>query len=288
MAGALLSVLAQRPVPAAGPLGAPVDGISFVSPPTLVRDVVVLGGTGSLKFRHRAATNGAARAFDARTGAPKRTFDPIPRDPADPLHASWTPAALQETGGAEPWTTFAVDAARDLVFVPTSSPAPDFNGVGRPGDNRYANSLVALRGSTGEVVWHFQVVHHDIWDLDVPAQPILTELDRDGRQVPVVIQLTKVGMVFVFERETGRPFFPIEERAVPTDGVPGDVLSPTQPFTVKPAPLVRQSIGPDDAWGVAPPFKNACREQIAAARHGPSIRRSRPRARCSGPARRAA
>jgi quinoprotein glucose dehydrogenase len=155
-----------------------------------------------------------------------------------------------------------------MVFLPTSSPSPDFFGGRRPGDNRYANSIVALRGSTGQVLWHFQVVHHDVWDLDVPSQPILAELERDGKKVPVVIQLSKSGMVFVFHRETGEPFFPIEERPVPTDGVPGEQLSPTQPFPVKPAPLVKQSIEPDDAWGVAPNFRRECREKIEKARHG--------------------
>lgn len=247
---------------------ADISAVTFNSPPAVIRDTVVLGATNNGKFRKVTAGTGAARGFDARTGALKWTWDPIPRDPAEAARLGWTPEGIEVTGGGEAWSMMSVDEARDLLFLPTSSPSPDFFGGHRPGNNEYADSLVALRGSTGEVVWHFQIVHHDVWDYDVASQPLLTELERDGVKVPVVVQLTKVGMVFVFERETGKPFYPIEERPVPTDGVPGEQLSPTQPFPVKPAPLVKQSISPDDAWGPAPNFKQQCREKIAASRYG--------------------
>jgi quinoprotein glucose dehydrogenase len=136
---------------------------------------------------------------------------------------------------------------------------------------------VALRGSTGEVVWHFQVVHHDIWDRDMPSQPIVADIRREGEIIPAVIQLTKSGMAFVFNRETGESLFPIEERPVPTDGVPNEQVSPTQPFTVKPPPLVRQTLSPDDAWGFTFFDRTYCRKRIESLRHGnmyepPSLR----------------
>src|SRR5690606_27413306 len=130
-----------------------------------------------------------------------------------------------------------------------ASAAPDFFGGTRPGDNRYANSIVALRAADGTVAWHFQLVHHDVWDLDVPAQPILTDIRRNGDVVPAVVQLTKMGLVFTFDRATGEPVFAVEERPVPGDGVPGEMLSPTQPFPVAPPPLVEPDLTPDNAWG---------------------------------------
>ena len=157
---------------------------------------------------------------------------------------------------------------RDLVFMPTSSASPDFFGGERPGDNRYANSVVAVRGSTGEVVWHFQTVHHDIWDYDLAAQPNLVMLQTDGAAAPVpaVIQATKTGLVFALHRETGEPLIPVEERAVPTGAVEGEWLSPTQPFPVRPPPLVPQVIKPEDAWGFTFWDRGECRKRIEAAR----------------------
>ena len=169
-----------------------------------------------------------------------------------------------------------MDSTRGLIFVPTASPSPDFFGVRRPGNNRYANSVIALRATTGEVAWHQQLVHHDVWDYDVPAQPMLVDITHDGQSTPVVIQLTKMGMVFVFHRETGEPFFAVEERPVPQDGMPGERLSPTQPFPVKPPPLVPQGLAPDDAWGFTFWDRSACRNAIASARHGGKVRRSIP------------
>ena len=129
-------------------------------------------------------------------------------------------------------------------------------------DYLFANSIVALRASTGELVWYFQIVHHDVWDYDLPAQPIVTTINQSGKLIPVVVQLTKQGLIFILHRDTGKPFFPIEERAVPTDGVPGDILSSTQPFPVLPPPLVKQSIEPSDSWGFTFYDKRKCREHI--------------------------
>ncbi|MFQ5636141.1 MAG: pyrroloquinoline quinone-dependent dehydrogenase, partial [Gammaproteobacteria bacterium] len=249
--------LIEATVPAEG-----VIGTQLLSPAGLVRDTVVVTTTSN-KFKSSSSVNGAIRGFDARSGRLRWTFDPLARVASDGVEP--TP---REVGGGNVWVMLSADEERDLIFLPTASPAPNFWGVHRPGDNRYANSIVALRGSTGRLVWHFQIVHHDVWDRDVPAQPIVVDIRREGEMVPAVIQLSKSGMAFVFNRETGEPLFPIEERPVPTDGIPGDRLSPTQPFTVRPPPLVRQGISPDDAWGFTYFDRNVCRQKIEALRHG--------------------
>jgi quinoprotein glucose dehydrogenase len=249
---------------------APADPweVQFSAPPVMVNDVLVIGHINNAKNQMASAPSGAIRGFDARTGALRWSFDPVPRNPGDPQAANWTPAALAATGGGNAWSLLSVDEARDLVFVPTSSASPNWFGGTRPGDNRYANSVVALRGQTGEVAWHFQTVHHDVWDWDTPAQPLLVDIPSGGRRVPAVVVLTKQSLVFVLNRETGEPVFPVEERPVPTDGVAGDVLSPTQPFPVKPPPLMKTRLTPDDAWGLTFWDQAACRKLIEGARHG--------------------
>ena len=171
------------------------------------------------------------------------------------------------SGAANVWAPISVDAERDLVFLPTSAPSPDYYGVERPGDNRYANSLLALRASTGEVVWNFQAVHHDLWDYDLPAQPILTELPWQGQSVPAVIQLTKQGFIFALHRETGEHLWPVEERAVPTAGLAGDQVAPTQPWPTWVAPLLPRKLTPEDAWGFTFWDRGKCREMIRETRH---------------------
>jgi quinoprotein glucose dehydrogenase len=244
----------------------PADGTQLtqlVSPPTVVRDVVAVSSFSN-KFKSASSVNGAIRGFDARTGELLWNFDPLVRDASTGL----TPTP-QQVGGANTWVPMSADSPRDLLFVPTAGPAPNYWGVHRPGNNNHANSIIALRGTTGEVVWHFQTLHHDVWDRDAGSTPILTDIDRDGRKVPAVIQLVKTGMVFAFNRETGEPLFPIEERPVPTDtDIEGEQLSPTQPFPVKPPVLVRNTISPDDAWGFTVFDRNACRKKIESMRHG--------------------
>ncbi len=242
--------------------------VHFSSPPAIVGDVVVLGSSDNTKFQSANNPSGAVRAFDARTGERVWTFDPIPRNEGDPQAASWTPDALARTGSANVWSMMTVDQERDLVFLPTATAGPNFYGGDRPGDNRYANSVVAVRGSTGRVVWHFQTLHHDVWDLDLPAAPILADIAKDGVAAPVVIQLTKQGLTFVFHRETGEPYFPVEERPVPTDGVEGETLSPTQPFPTAPPPLAPLTISPDDAWGFTLYDRAQCRAKIEGLRTG--------------------
>ncbi len=244
----------------------PAEGLEatqLLSPAAVVGDVVAVSSTSN-KFESANSVNGAIRGFDARSGELIWSFDPLVRDPATGFEV--TP---EDVGGGNNWTPMSVDNERDLLFIPTASPAPNYWGVHRPGDNRYANSVVAVRGATGEVVWHFQTLHHDVWDRDVGSPPILVDIQRDQESVPAVIQLVKTGMVFALERDTGKPIFPIEERPVPTDtDIPGEILSPTQPFPSKPPVLVRNTISPDDAWGFTVFDRNACKEKIASMRHG--------------------
>jgi quinoprotein glucose dehydrogenase len=243
--------------------------VSATSRPAVVNGVVVVGSTVADDQRV-TAPSGRVLAYDARTGAPRWQFDPLPRDAADPAARSWKHGSAENIGGGNVWATMSVDEARDLVFLPTTSPSADFYGAERPGDNRYADSVVALRGSTGKVVWHFQFTHHNIWDYDTPAPPILIDYPKDGRMVPALVQLTKTGMVFIFNRETGEPLSPIAERPVPqAGGVPGEPLSPTQPFPVEMPVLAPQGFSPDDAWGFTPIDRGSCRSKVEKLLYGP-------------------
>ncbi|PQA88795.1 pyrroloquinoline quinone-dependent dehydrogenase [Marinicaulis flavus] len=239
----------------------------ITSAPTVAGDVVVVGSSIGDNSRV-AAPRGTVRAYDVRTGALRWTFDPIPRAAGAVNAGDWQGAQPPVEGHANAWAPMSYDAARNLLFVPTSSPSPDFFGGLRPGDNRYADSVVALDASTGEVVWSFQTVHHDVWDYDLPSQPGLYTVWRDGERHDVVAQTTKTGFVFVLDRDTGEPFLPVEERPVPQDGaVPGEVLSPTQPFPVAPPPLVPNTVDAKDAFGLTWFDKRACAKAIRALRH---------------------
>lgn len=233
----------------------------LTSPPAVINGLIVTGSSVADNNRTNAAS-GEVRAFDARTGALKWSWDPVPRDSTDPAWSSWRGAMAHTTGAANAWSVIAADSARDLVFVPTGSASPDYYGGERVGDNRYANSIVALRASTGKVVWHFQTVHHDLWDYDNASPPVLATITHDGKRVDVVLQATKTGQLFVLDRDTGKPVFPVEERSVPASTVFGERASPTQPFnTVIPA-LSPQRLALDDVWGATQGDRDACREQI--------------------------
>ena len=236
------------------------------SPPTLAGDIVVVGSAIGDNGRVDEP-KGIVRGYDARSGALMWVWDPIPRSGEDPAYAEWPSEGAARTGAANAWSILSYDAERDLVFVPTSSPSPDYYGGLRLGSNRHANSVVALRAKTGALLWEFQAVHHDLWDYDVPAQPVLTTLVREGREIPVVVQATKMGHVFVLHRDTGAPVFPVEERPVPASDVPGEVASPTQPFPTLPLPLVPQVLRPEDAFGLFSWDRNRCREKLAALRN---------------------
>ena len=237
------------------------------SPPAVVNGLLVVGSAIG-DNRRSDVESGVVRAYDARTGQLRWSFDPIPRSAAHPGADGWTDSAMDGTGAANVWSIISADPQRDLVFLPTGSAAPDFYGGERPGRNDYANSVVALRASTGEVVWSFQVVHHDLWDYDVPAQPVLVELERPGGEVPAVIVGTKMGHIFVLHRETGEPLFPVEERAVPPSTVPGEEAWPTQPFPVLPPPLHSTELSADDAWGVTEEDRAFCRRWMSSLENG--------------------
>ncbi len=236
------------------------------SPPAVIGDLVIVG-SGVSDNSNPAPASGEVRALDARSGALKWTFDPIPQDSTDPAYKTWQGGSAKRTGAANVWSVIAVDPDRDLVFLPTTSPAPDYYGGLRLGDNRYANSIVALRASTGKIVWHFQTVHHDIWDFDNASPPALITVTRNGASIPAVIQTGKSGMLFVLDRTTGTPIFPVEERPVPPSTVPGEIASPTQPFTTVTPPLVPLQYSAADAWGPTPEAKAACRDILAALRN---------------------
>jgi quinoprotein glucose dehydrogenase len=235
---------------------------AITSPPAVVGDLLIVGSSVADNQR-AAAPNGVVRAFDARTGALRWSWDPIPRAPADTGYDTWRGPSAHATGAANAWSIISADPERDLVFVPIGSASPDFYGGERLGQNLFADSVVALRASTGALVWHFQAVHHDLWDYDVPAQPVLFDFRRDGRTVPALAQATKMGFLYILNRETGEPLLPIEERRVPASDVPGEEAWPTQPFPVVPKPLVPIALAPEDAFGVTPEARAWCRRRIA-------------------------
>jgi len=237
------------------------EAYTVTSPPVVVNDVVITGSSIGDNTQPDLPS-GEVRAYDARTGALRWSWDPIPQDPDDPAYDDWRGELAHGTGGANAWSVLAADPARDLVVIPTGSASPDYYGALRLGDNRYANSTVALRASTGELVWSFQTVHHDLWDYDNAAPPALVSLVRGGAEVPAVLQATKTGMLFVLHRETGEPLLPVEERPVPASTIPGEEPSPTQPFTTGIAPLSPHSLRLEDVWGMDESDRSACRAMV--------------------------
>ncbi|HQR36667.1 MAG TPA: pyrroloquinoline quinone-dependent dehydrogenase [Blastocatellia bacterium] len=236
------------------------------SPPAVIGDLVVVGSAigdnGGVEMER-----GVVRAYDAVTGKLRWSFDPIPKNENDSARKTWAGESSVKTGAANAWSIISADAERDLVFIPTSSPSPDFYGGERKGDNRYANSVVAIKASTGKIVWHFQVVHHDLWDYDVPAQPMLINIKRGGKDIPAVAIGTKMGLLFVLDRRDGKPVFPVEERPVPQTDVSGEQTSATQPFPTLPRPLVPHQLKAEDAWGLTDKDRDYCRDKIASLRN---------------------
>jgi quinoprotein glucose dehydrogenase len=235
------------------------------SPPLVVGDVVIVGS--SVPDNHRTdAPDGVIRGFDVRSGALRWSFDPIPREPGQPGYDSWIGPTAHNTGAANAWSILSADPARDLVFVPVGSASPDFYGGERLGDNRFANCVVALRASTGAFVWSFQVVHHDLWDYDVPAQPVLFTWRHGNRRVPAVAVATKMGHLFILDRQTGVPLVPVTEEPVPASDVPGERAAPTQPFPPPAYRFAPESLSAADAFGVTDSTRAACRARLAGLR----------------------
>ncbi len=230
----------------------------MTSAPTVIDDIVVVGSAINDNSRVDMPS-GVVRAFDARTGALRWSWEPLP--PNEPASAA-NGGKPWRTGAGNAWSTIVADPERGLVFVPTGSASPDYYGGLRPGDDKWANSVVALRAKTGELAWGFQLVHHDLWDYDSASPPLLTTIMHDGKKIPVLIQGNKTGFLYVLNRDTGVPVFPVEERAVPQSDVPGEVASPTQPFPSAPPALVPQRYSADDAWGITPADREACRAMM--------------------------
>jgi len=241
-------------------LGEPMRGwYHMTSPPVTIDDLVIVGSAIDDNSRVDMPS-GVVRAFDARTGALRWSWDPIPQN-LPSTTSSWM------TGAANAWSIMTVDVARDMVFIPTGSASPDYYGGLRPGDDKWANSVVALHARSGKPAWGFQLVHHDLWDYDTASAPLLATLRHDGKTVPVVIQGNKTGFLYVLDRDTGKPVFPVEERAVPQSDIPGEKASSTQPFPLFPPPLAPQHFSIEDAWGPTPADREACKEAIGKLRN---------------------
>lgn len=231
-----------------------VGRISFSSPPAIFEDFVIVGGAIGDNVRTNLP-HGYVRAFNARTGSLQWSWDPIPEALAD------------KTGAANVWAPISVDAARGLVMLPTTSPSPDYFGGERDGDMPFTSGLVTLNARTGKHVWHFQTIHHNLWDYDLASQPALVDIRKNGVVRAAVAQATKMGFVFVFDRETGVPLFPVIERPAPQSTVAEEHTAPTQPVPVLPPPIARQQIRPEDAWGMLGGLlyfdRRACERQLA-------------------------
>lgn len=233
--------------------------------PGIIYDDLLIQGT-ALGEGYDAAP-GFIRAYDVRTGEIAWTFHTIPQ-PGEPGYETWPPQAYKEVGGANSWAGMSVDHKRGLVFIPTGSPAFDFYGGNRKGQNLYGNCLLALEAATGKLVWYHQLVHHDLWDYDLPAPPNLLTVKHEGKQVDAVAQVTKMGMVFLFDRETGEPLFPIEERPVPASSLLGEEVWNTQPFPVKPPPFSRHRFTEEDVTDISPQARAFVLEKIKGAQYG--------------------
>jgi quinoprotein glucose dehydrogenase len=233
------------------------------SPPIVVGDVVVVGALISDNLR-TDAPSGVVRAFDVHTGALRWAWDPVPPEAAAARADGSAPKYT--SGTANVWSILSADPQRGLVYVPTGNAPPDYYAANRAGLDFYSSSVVALRADTGQVAWHFQTVHHDVWDYDVASQPVLFDFEAADGRVPALVQATKMGHLFLLNRETGVPLFPVEEREVPATDVPGEVLSPTQPFPTHPPPIHPATLTPDDAWGFSFWDRGKCKETIAGLR----------------------
>jgi quinoprotein glucose dehydrogenase len=238
------------------------------SGPQVCGDVVMTGAQMTDAPQTKEQPPGNVQAFDVRTGKPRWTFRVVPR-PGEVGNETWEKDSWAYSGQANLWSLISVDEELGLAYLPLTSATNDMYGGHRPGDNLFANSLVCVRCATGQRVWHYQIVHHDLWDYDLPSAPILVDITVDGKPIKAVVQLTKQAFAFVFERTNGRPVWPIEERPVPTSDTPGERTSPTQPFPTKPPPFDRQGVSIDDLIDFTPELRAEAIELVKQYRIGP-------------------
>ena len=237
-----------------------VDGpFMLITPPVVYKDILITGGSNT-ENEPSVGLYGDIRGWDARTGRLLWTFHTVPRA-GEPGVETWEGESWKDRSGTNAWSYMTLDVERGLLFAPTGSPTSDFYGADRKGRNLYGNSLVALDAATGRLKWFQQLVHHDLWDWDLPAAPILIDVTRGGRTIPAVAQITKMSTLFIFNRLTGEPLFGMEERPVPQSDVPGEATSPTQPFPLQPPPLSRTAFDPArDLYSLTPEHAAYCRK----------------------------
>jgi quinoprotein glucose dehydrogenase len=239
------------------------SSIGNSSPATIVGDTIVVGPAHDVAMRPPSKANlkGDVRGYDARTGRQLWTFHTIP-EPGEPGYETWLEGSAEYTGNAGVWGPMAADEELGYVYLPIEAPLSDRYGGERPGDNLYGNSVVCLDARTGEIVWHYQLIHHDIWDWDIPTAPILMDITVDGREIKAVAQVTKQAWVYAFDRVTGEPVWPIEERVVPPSDVPGERTALTQPHPTKPPAFDRQGFSEDDVIDFTPELRAEALEGI--------------------------
>lgn len=238
--------------------------LGMTSPPAIYKNLVICGSI--VTDGEPQGPSGDVRAFDALTGKLAWRFHTVPQA-GEYGNDTWEGESWKNRGGANAWSILSVDTQRGLVFLPLTSPSTDMYGGDRKGSNLFGDSLVALDASTGKRVWHFQTVHHNIWDYDLPAQPVLVDVKRGGRMIPSVAQVTKTGFTFLFDRTTGKPIYDIVEKPVPSSEVPGEKAWPTQPIPVKPPPFARQSMKPEELTAI-PESREFCEKLIQGAVFG--------------------
>ena len=240
------------------------------SPPVIVGNSVIVGVAFSAGGAppSKAAVPGWVRAFDAYTGALKWSFHTVPQG-GEPGAETWLDNSWQYSGNTGLWAPFSADAERGYVYLPIEAATGDFYGGHRHGNNLFSDALVCLDADTGKRIWHYQIVHHDIWDYDLPAAPVLADITVAGRKIAAVVQVTKMGLVFVFDRVTGKPVWPIKEQRVPQTDVPGEWTSPTQPIPTRPAPFEPQGLRSEDLIDFTPEMQRQAREIVSHYRFGP-------------------
>ncbi len=244
------------------------EQLGHSAPPVIVRDTIVLGCLMPDEASNPDIAPGHVRGFDVKTGAQKWIFHTIPRA-GEFGNDSWDNGSWEHAGAANVWSMITADPELGYVYFPTGTPANDFYGGHRPGNNLFAESVVCLDAATGKRVWHFQGVHHGLWDYDFPAAPILVDITVDGKPIKALVQVSKQGFTYVFDRVTGEPVWPIEERPVPQTDVPGEKTSATQPFPLKPPPFELQGITEDDLIDFTPELRAEALEYVAKYRMGP-------------------